>query len=157
MRTLLHLIALVWGAALVYHGLSVGLPRPVNAYDAGSLAGFGFGVLLALVGLRHFWLRLSGDDSGLGGRAGVLVVAASVALTVGAVAWRGRARGPSSECVAVLQHIQELMEASGPSEQTRARFEAARPRLLNRCENGNSERRRCAMATTTLEELYRCP
>lgn len=158
MRTLLHLIALVWGAAIVYRGISQGLPAsPVSAYQWGGVAGFGFGVMLALVGLRHFWLRSTGGDSGLGGRGALLMVAASVAVTAGAVTWGGGARSASRECDEVLDHVQGLFAAREGAAAASARFEELRPRLLRRCQQMPSERRRCPLRATSLEEFQRCP
>jgi hypothetical protein len=158
MRTILHLLALVCGAGMLYRGFAQGLPAPpFSAYQWGSVFGFGFGVLLVLVGLRYVWKRLTDDDGPLVGGAAVLVVALAAALTVGAVAWRGRARGGSPECVALLQHVQSLVVARDQSATTRAGFEEARPKLMRRCESMTSEQRRCFTMATAVEALQHCP
>ncbi len=158
MRTLLYLLALVAGAAIMYSDLSQGGPTaPVNGYQWGNVAGFGFGAMLALVGLRGLWLRSTGSDSGLGGRAALLVVAASVAVTVGAVAWGGGARSSSRECAEVLAHVHGLFAAREGTEAADTRFEQARPRLLRRCQQMSSEGRRCPLLASSLDEVRRCP
>jgi len=156
MRTLLHLAALIGGVALVYRGLAEGLPAlPLSRYAWGTVCAFGFGALLALVGLRYVWLRLTGDDAPIGGSTAVLMVALSIAVTVGAVAWRGRAS--SRECVAMLEHVQALVVARDPSLETRARFEEARPKILRRCARLTSAQRSCSMLASSVEALQRCP
>lgn len=156
MRTFLHLVALVAGAAIVYRDIAEGLPvPPFSAYEWGTVSAFGFGAMLALVGLRYVWRRLMGDDAPVGGGTAVLMIALSVAVTVGAVAWRGR--GSSRECAAMLQHVQALVVARDPSMPTRANFEEARPKILRRCEQMTSAQRRCSMTATSIEELQRCP
>lgn len=156
MRTLLHLVALVGGAAILYRGIADGLPAPpLSSKDWGTLVAFGFGAMLALVGLRHFWLRLTSDDAPIGGGTALLVIALSAAVTVGAVAWLGRASSP--ECAAMLQHVQALVVARDPSPATRANFEEARPKILHRCEQMTTEQRRCSMMATSVEQVQRCP
>jgi hypothetical protein len=159
MRTLLHLLAVIGGGAILYRGVVDGLPAPpLASKDWGTLAGFGFGALLALVGLRHVWQRLTADDAPppTGGTA-VLLIALAVALTVAAVAWRGRPRQASRECAEVVDHVQELFAAHEGAEAARARFEPRRAALLQRCEQLPSERRRCPLRATSLEEFERCP
>ena len=152
MRTFLHLVALVGGAALVYQGLAEGMPAPpMGGKEWGGVIAFGFGALLALVGLRHVVLRLTGDDAPLVGGTAVLVVAVAVAATVGAVKWRGRAA--SRECVALLQHVEALVMARDPN----ARMEEARPKILRRCEGMTREQRRCSLEASSVEALQRCP
>lgn len=89
------------------------------------------------------------------GGAALLVVALSVALTVGAVAWRGG--GPSRACAAMLQHVEALVVARDPSTPTRAHFKEARRQLLRRCEQMTRVERRCPMMATSIEEVQRCP
>lgn len=156
MRTFLHLVALVGGAAMVYRGLTTGLPTPpLSSHDWGTVGAFGFGVMLALVGARHVWQRLNGADTPLVGGAAVLVLALAVAATIGAVTWRGR--GMSRACAAMIEHIEALVVARDPAAATRANFERARPKIARRCQEMSSADLRCAMAATTIEELQACP
>lgn len=158
MRTLLYLLAMIAGAAIVYRGFAEGLPAPpLSANQWGGLVAFGFGALMVLVGLRHLGQRLSGDETPLVGGKAVLLVALAAALTAGAVAWRGKARGPATECAAVLAHVQELFAAREGAEAARVRIEEARPRLMRRCLQVSPEQRRCPLRATTLEEFQRCP
>lgn len=157
MKTLLHLVALVWGAALIYRGFSQGVPTPVSASDWGGVAAFGFGTMLVLVGLRHLWLRSTGSDSGLGGGAALFVVAASIAVTAGMVAWRGGARGASRECAEVLDHVQGLFAAREGAEAARARIDGLRPSLMRRCLEVSHEQRQCPLRAPSLEAFQRCP
>jgi hypothetical protein len=152
MRTLLHLVALIGGAALVYRGLSDGLPAwPLTSKEWGTVAAFGFGVMLALIGLRHVLLRVTGDDSALEGGMAVLVVALAVAVTAGAVKWSGR--GASDECAQVIEHVRTLAVAHDPN----VRFEELRPQLLRSCKQMTSEARKCPLQATSIDELRRCP
>lgn len=158
MKTLLYLLASAWGAVLLYRGLAEGLPGPpFTSREWGALAAFGFGALLVLVGLRHVWQRLAGDDAALGGGSSLLLVVLAVAVTGGAVAWRGGAGGSSRECAEVLDHVQGLFAAREGAEAARARFEELRPSLLQRCQQMPSDRRRCPLQATSLEEFQRCP
>ncbi len=158
MKTLLYLLALVGGAAIMYQGLAKGLPTPPLSSKAwGQLAGFGFGALMVLVSLRYVWQRLADNDAPIGGVTAVLLLALAAALTAGAVGWRGGAGGSSSECAAVLDHVQGLFAAREGTQAARARFEEARPRLLERCHQMSSERRRCPLLATSLDEFQRCP
>jgi hypothetical protein len=82
--------------------------------------------MLLLGSVRYFWLRLSENDSALGGRATALLLAASAALT------------------------------RDSSDASRARFENARPHLMRRCERMTLEERRCPLTAATIDEVERC-
>jgi hypothetical protein len=158
MRTLLHIVALIVGAAIVYRGLADGLPAaPFDGKAWGSMVGFGFGALMVLVGLRHLGLIASGgDDAPIGGGTGALMVVVAVVLTAGAVAWRGRDK--TRECDAVIEHLRALAAARDPSAEADARFEQeTRPQLMHRCRQMTSAQRRCPMRATSIEELQLCP
>lgn len=155
MRVVLHLIALVAGVALVYQGFEEGIPAPpLDGRAWGTVAAFGFGVMLALVGLRYAWQRLFGDDAPLGQGAALVVVVLAGALTAGAVI--GLGRDGSRECDAMVAHVRALVMARDPS-MTTARFAEARPNILRRCAGLTSAQRRCSLRATSVEELQGCP
>ena len=158
MRSFLHLIALVWGAALVFQGLAEGLPTPSSGATWAPVVAFGFGVVLAIGALRYFWLRSNErPDPGLIHRSTLVILAVAVAASAAAVRWKPPARSAvGADCAAVLEHVETLAMEQDAGPDRRARWAQARPLLENRCLRARARERRCLRAATTFEEATRC-
>jgi len=164
MKKLVSLIAIVWGAVVIYRGLTGGLPSPPqSSYEWGAAAAFGFGVLLVLLGIRHLWRVTTDADPSIGAGTAALVLAFSAAATAGAMKWKGRGNGPdathpgSISCDAVLDHVRGLIAPRDVDGRGLAEFDARRAGNLRRCEAANDvQENTCIMAARTIEELARC-
>lgn len=154
MRAVLYVIALIVGAGMVYRGFMEGLPAPpLSARAAGQLAAFGVGVLMALVGLT-FVVRLVTSNDGSSGPSTLLLVVLAAAATAGAVAWKGHS--VTKECRAMVTHLRALTLAYDGRAASMERFDAARPDMLQRCEQTPVTQRRCLMRAQSVAEARAC-
>lgn len=163
MKKLIAVIAIVWGAALIYSGLGAGLPDPPHGgREWGEVAAFAFAVALVLLGVRHLWRVLADADPAIGAGTALLTLALAAAATAGAMQWKGKgakdATLPASiSCDAVLDHMRALIAARDLDGRALAQFDGRRPVLHRRCDAAKDVRQNtCMMAAQTLDELDRC-
>ncbi len=156
MRTLLHVVALIFGVAMVYRGVTEGLPAPpLDGRAWGQLFAFGFGVLMALVGALYLWRLLAGNDGTSTGNSALVLVLLAAVVTAGAVALKGRSTG--GECAAMVRHLRTLATAQDTTGAALARFEDSRLELLEGCKQMTGAARRCILRARSLDDLNGCP
>lgn len=156
MRTLLHVVALIFGIAMVYRGVTEGLPAPpLDGRAWGQLFAFGFGVLMALVGGLYLWRLLAGNDGTSTGNSALVLVLLAAVVTAGAVMLKGGNAG--SECERMVRHLRVLATQNDTTGASLARFEASRAELEQGCPQMTGAARRCILRARTLDDLNGCP
>lgn len=156
MKTLLHVIALLWGTLIVYNGLTGSLPSPpLSSYAWGQVFAFGFGVLMLLVGGQYLLGLLTNAEGERSGTTTLVMVLVAVVATAGAVMLKGGNAG--SECERMVRHLRVLATQNDTTGASLARFEASRAELEQGCPQMTGAARRCILRARTLEDLNGCP
>lgn len=155
MRKLLVVLAVAWGAVVIYRGVTEGLPAsPKDGRAWGSVAAFGVAIAMVLLGVASLWQALQHGHMRLGGGFALLAVLLAAAGTAGMMRWRGR---PAGECAAAVDHMRALTAAEDRNGITTARVDNQRAVLIQRCEaDPDATQRRCVLAARSMAEVDAC-